>query len=45
LRLGHWFGTGPELWITLQANHDLAVAARDIGSTVAQLPKRRPEAA
>lgn len=45
LRLGHWFGTGPELWINLQANHDLAVAARDVGSTVAQLPKRRPEAA
>ena len=45
LRLGHWFGTGPELWMNLQSNHDLAVAARDVGPTVARLPRRAPEAA
>jgi len=27
LRLGKYFGTGPEFWINLQANYDLCVAA------------------
>lgn len=29
LRLGRFLGTGPLLWINLQANYDLAVAWRD----------------
>jgi addiction module HigA family antidote len=29
LRLGRFLGTGPQLWVNLQANHDLAVAWRD----------------
>ena len=27
LRLGRYFGTGPEFWMNLQANYDLATAA------------------
>jgi len=26
LRLGHYFGTGPEFWMNLQAGFDIAVA-------------------
>jgi addiction module HigA family antidote len=28
LRLGHWFKTNPQFWISLQAQFDLAVAQR-----------------
>jgi len=28
LRLGRYFGTGPEFWLNLQAQHDLARAAQ-----------------
>ncbi|MCI5074756.1 HigA family addiction module antitoxin [Oricola sp.] len=27
LRLGRYFGTTPQFWLNLQANHDLAIAA------------------
>ncbi len=26
LRLGKWFGTGPEIWLNLQQSHDLDLA-------------------
>lgn len=26
LRFGHWFGTDPQFWLNLQAQHDLVVA-------------------
>jgi antitoxin HigA-1 len=29
IRLGRFFGTGPQLWVNLQANYELAVAWRD----------------
>lgn len=29
LRLGRFFGTGPQFWMNLQANYELAVAWRD----------------
>ena len=29
LRLGAYFGTSPEMWLTLQARHDLRLAERD----------------
>ncbi len=29
LRLGRYFGTGPEFWINLQSNYDLCVAAAE----------------
>lgn len=41
LRLGHWFKTGPEFWMNLQAQYDLAVAESEQGKAIAALPKRR----
>jgi len=38
LRLGHWFGVEPQYWMNLQAQHDLAVAARKVGEAVGALP-------
>ena len=29
LRLGRWFGTGPDIWINLQKNYELWLAAFD----------------
>lgn len=34
LRLGRFFGNGPEIWIMLQANYDLAVAERHFGAAI-----------
>jgi addiction module HigA family antidote len=34
LRLGRYFGTGPELWVRLQADYDLAEVEREMGATV-----------
>lgn len=34
LRLGRYFGTGPQLWIQLQMDYDLAVAEREHGKTI-----------
>ena len=34
LRLGRYLGTGPELWVRLQADYDLAETERRIGKTV-----------
>ena len=31
LRLGRWFGTGPDIWINLQKNYELRLAAQEIG--------------
>jgi addiction module HigA family antidote len=37
LRLGHWFGTGPEIY-------ELRLAREIVGSEVARLPVRRSQA-
>jgi len=34
LRLGRYFGTGPELWLGMQSNFDLATAAREVGERI-----------
>ncbi|MFA6022232.1 MAG: HigA family addiction module antitoxin [Rhodospirillales bacterium] len=34
LRLGHYLGTGPELWMRLQADYDLALAEKTSGPKV-----------
>ena len=34
LRLGTFFGTGPELWMNLQAHYDLEVARRAVGKAI-----------
>ncbi len=34
LRLARYFGTSPELWITVQAGHDLSKARAEIGTQI-----------
>jgi addiction module HigA family antidote len=34
LRLGRYFGTGPELWSRLQADYDLSEAERRLGNAI-----------
>jgi antitoxin HigA-1 len=34
LRLGRYFGTGAEFWMSLQGNYDLAVARQELGSVI-----------
>lgn len=38
LRLAHWFGSEPELWMTLQARYDLQIAKAEAGREVSGLP-------
>jgi addiction module HigA family antidote len=40
LRLGHWFNTGPEIWLNLQQLYELRRAQAKIGAAVERLPKR-----
>ena len=39
LRLGRWFGTGPEIWINLQKNYELRLAAEEIGEALNKIPR------
>jgi addiction module HigA family antidote len=34
LRLGRYFGTSPDLWLGLQAEHDLRIAERTLRPTI-----------
>lgn len=34
LRLGQWFGTGPELWLTLQKQYELRRAELEVGEVI-----------
>ena len=40
LRLGRYFGTGPEFWINLQSNYDLCVAAAECLKEIEVIPQR-----
>ena len=40
LRLGHWFGTSPQLWLNLQQLYELRLAQHAVGAEVARLPRR-----
>lgn len=40
LRLGRWFGTGPDIWMNLQKNYELRLAERDIGAALEMIPER-----
>lgn len=40
LRLAHWFGMSPQFWLNLQAAYDIRVAAEQVGTEVAKLPRR-----
>jgi addiction module HigA family antidote len=39
LRLGRWFGTGPDIWINLQKNYELRLAAIEIGDALKKIPQ------
>lgn len=34
LRLGRWFGTGPELWLNLQKSYELRLAEQTVGAEI-----------
>ncbi len=34
LRLGRWFGTGPELWLNLQKSYELRLAEQTSGEEI-----------
>jgi len=38
LRLGKLLGNGPDLWINLQRNYDLAIAERDLAEKLKKIP-------
>ncbi len=38
LRLGRWFGTGPDIWMNLQKNYELRLAAQKAGESIKDLP-------
>ncbi len=39
LRLGRWFGTGPDIWMNLQKNYELRVAEQEIGEALEKIPQ------
>jgi antitoxin HigA-1 len=41
LRLGQWFGTGPELWLNLQKAYELRLAEQQAGAEIQKTIKRR----
>ena len=44
LRLGRWFGIGPEIWMNLQKNYELRVAAQTLGAALKRVPLGRASA-
>jgi antitoxin HigA-1 len=40
LRLGRWFGTGPQLWLNLQIAYDLDLARQELGETLETIQPR-----
>ncbi|MBF0354605.1 MAG: HigA family addiction module antidote protein [Alphaproteobacteria bacterium] len=44
LRLGQYFGTGPEVWLNLQTNYDLGIAQAESGKEIARTIKQRQAA-
>lgn len=40
LRLAHWFGTRPEVWLNLQSAYEVRCAERASGSSIRRLPTR-----
>ena len=43
LRLGKWFGTGPQFWLNLQKAYELDEALREAGGEIDQIiPLQRP---
>ncbi len=44
LRLGKFFGTGPELWMNLQKTYDLDKARAELGTKIRKIHPWQPEA-
>jgi addiction module HigA family antidote len=44
LRLGRWFGTGPDIWMNLQKNYELRLAAQEIGDALQKIPEHHAKA-
>jgi antitoxin HigA-1 len=44
LRLGRWFGTGPQLWLNLQQAYDLDLARQQLGEELEAIEPRVPVA-
>jgi addiction module HigA family antidote len=44
LRLGRWFGTGPDIWMNLQKNYELRLAAQEIGVALLKIPEHKGKA-
>jgi addiction module HigA family antidote len=44
LRLGRWFGTGPDIWMNLQKNYGLQLAAQEIGDALLKIPEHKGKA-
>ncbi len=42
LRLGQWFGSGPEIWMDLQKDYELRTAELALGDALKAIP-HRPE--
>ena len=40
LRLGRWFGTGPQLWLNLQQAYELDLARQEIGNALEAIEPR-----
>ena len=44
LRLGRYFGTGPNLWLNLQKAYERDLAQQSIGREIDRIPTRAPAA-
>ncbi len=42
LRLGRYFGTGPQIWMNLQQAYELDLARQEIGPEFERIPCREP---
>lgn len=40
LRLGRWFGTGPQIWLNLQQAYELDLAQRRLGDRIEAIAPR-----
>jgi antitoxin HigA-1 len=40
LRLGRWFGTGPQIWMNLQKAYELDVAQQQLGKALNEIEPR-----
>ena len=38
LRLGRFFGNGPELWLNMQSNYDLEILGRSMATEIGRIP-------